>query len=58
MDGGTIWNANISSAIEGCLTKVDTLEQIVVDVMICTADPPPDYDPTTGNSIDEFLRKR
>ncbi len=35
MDGGTVWNINISSAIEGCLTKVDSLSKITVDVFIC-----------------------
>lgn len=45
VDGGTIWNTNMSSAVKGCLSKGYTEEQIVVDVMICTASAPPDYDP-------------
>lgn len=35
MDGGTVWNVNIDSAIEQCLKKVDTFEQITLDVLIC-----------------------
>ena len=35
MDGGTVWNINIASAINGCLTKVDRLEKITVDVFVC-----------------------
>ena len=36
MDGGTVWNVNISSAINGCLTKVDDESKITVDILICS----------------------
>lgn len=59
MDGGTVWNVNIISAIEGCQGKGYTNEQIVVDVLICNApamieklDKPP------KNSMDAFMRQR
>ncbi len=35
MDGGTTWNVNIVSAVQGCMTKVDSYDKIIVDVMIC-----------------------
>jgi len=57
MDGGTVWNVNISSAIEGCLTMVDDLSKITVDILICSdPDSLSGYD--AGNSIDNFLRQR
>lgn len=56
MDGGTVWNVNVASAINGCLTKVDTLEQIIVDVLICT--PHVMETAVPGKTIDNFLRGR
>lgn len=35
MDGGTVWNVNIDSAIQGCLNKGFKEEQIIVDVFLC-----------------------
>jgi len=34
MDGGTIWNVNINSAVTQCLRKVDSLDKITIDIMI------------------------
>ena len=38
MDGGTVWNVNLNSAIEQCMTIVDNYEDIIVDVAICDFD--------------------
>ena len=35
MDGGTVWDVNISSAINGCLDLVDDESKITVDILIC-----------------------
>jgi hypothetical protein len=35
MDGGTVWNVNADSAIQGCLSKGFNENQIIVDVLIC-----------------------
>ena len=32
MDGGTVWNVNIDSAIQQCLKKVDSLDKITIDL--------------------------
>jgi predicted patatin/cPLA2 family phospholipase len=57
MDGGTVQDVNIISAIEGCLTKVDSLEKITVDVLICT--PPDEVSPyEVGNTLENVLRRR
>ena len=57
MDGGTTWNVNIVSAIQGCMTKVDSYEKIIVDVMICSKhDMPPVSE--DGTTLENLLRKR
>jgi len=35
MDGGTVWNTNIVSAIERCMEIVDDKSKIVVDIALC-----------------------
>jgi len=35
MDGGTVWDVNIDSAIEQCLKKVDSYDKITIDVFLC-----------------------
>ena len=35
MDGGTVWNINIVSAIEQCLQKGYAEEDVVLDMYIC-----------------------
>jgi len=42
MDGGTVWNVNIDSAIQECLKVVDSQDKITVDVVICSHPPTPD----------------
>lgn len=57
MDGGTTWNINIPSAINGCLDQGFLLEQIVVDVVVCsTLDVDSDFDP--GHTLKNFQRGR
>lgn len=36
MDGGTVWNTNLATAIQRCEELVDDHSQIIVDVIICT----------------------
>lgn len=36
MDGGTVWNVNIGSAIQGCLEIVDDISKITIDIVFCT----------------------
>ena len=35
MDGGTVWNTNIISAIDRCREQVDDDSQIVLDILMC-----------------------
>ena len=35
MDGGTIWDVDLLSAVEQCLNVVDSEEDIIIDIAIC-----------------------
>lgn len=57
MDGGTVWNLNADSAIQGCLSKGFTESQIIVDVMICDViEVDDDFQP--GHTIGNWRRAR
>ena len=36
MDGGTVWNVNLDTAIQQCLEVVDDVSDIIVDVAVCS----------------------
>ena len=38
MDGGTIYNVNLISAVQQCIEVVDDYSKIIVDVAICAKD--------------------
>jgi len=58
MDGGTVYNINIESAIRQCLTKVDDESQIIVDALFCGAPTSPPTESEDGNSWENFFRQR
>ena len=35
MDGGTVWNTNLVSAVDRCLEQVDDESQIIIDIALC-----------------------
>ena len=37
VDGGTVWNVNIDSAIDQCLEIVDDPADIIIDVLMCSS---------------------
>lgn len=55
MDGGTVWNTNLASAIQRCEELVDDHKDIILDVIICD-----DYTESTwndqNNAINSFQR--
>lgn len=57
MDGGTVWNTNIVSAVNKCLEVVDSKSKIVIDIAICGHH---EIAPITeaGNTISNLLRYR
>jgi hypothetical protein len=36
MDGGTVWNTNLASAVERCRELVTNDEDIIMDVITCS----------------------
>jgi len=55
MDGGTVWNTNLASAVDRCREIVDKDENIIVDVIICS-DGKLEAINATGDTIDNYLR--
>ena len=55
MDGGTVWNTNLASAVDRCLELVDSKSQIIIDVAICQHTSL-DKTNSTSNTISNFLR--
>ena len=35
MDGGTVWNVNLTTAVQECMEIVDDYSDIIVDIAIC-----------------------
>lgn len=55
MDGGTVWNTNMISAIDRCMEVVDNEEDIIMDIIICGTDKIT-ATTKTGNTIDNYMR--
>lgn len=59
MDGGTTWNVNVASAIQGCLDMVGGDQtKVTVDILICSASDKPEYQTDTGSVLENLLRRR
>ena len=59
MDGGTVWNTNLVSAMNRCKEIVgDDLSKIVMDVIILGQTTLNESFTSTGDSINNFLRYR
>ena len=57
MDGGTVWNLNLVSAIERCREQVDDDSQITIDVISCARVFRSDAN-HTDNAIGNWLKYR
>lgn len=56
MDGGTVWNTNIISAIDRCREQVDDDSQITVDIITCGAPNMVEKWEDTKNGLNNYLR--
>lgn len=57
IDGGSVWNLNLVSAIQRCKEIVDDESKITIDVIDCLTYKSPDYtDEARKNTIENFLR--
>ena len=57
MDGGTVYNTNLVSAVEKCLELVDSPAKITMDIVIC-GHAEMDALEKPGNTISNYLRYR
>ena len=55
MDGGTVWNTNLASAVERCRELVTNDEDIIMDVITCSNSKIQSIN-ATGDTIENFLR--
>jgi len=58
MDGGTVFDINVDSAVQQCMEVVDDPADIIVDVMICGVVAPPAAKKRTWNTITNVMRTR
>ena len=54
MDGGTVWNINVSSAVKQCLDMGFEQSDIIVDVAICGYTEPT-AEQAAGNAVQNWL---
>ena len=57
MDGGTIYDVNINSAVHQCLDLVEDESQIIIDVAICAPEKTVGFD-TAKNAVKNFYRSQ
>ena len=58
MDGGTVWNVDPISAIHQCLEIVDSEEDIIMDVAICSDNYVQAETEVSKSSLSNFQRTR
>lgn len=56
IDGGSVWNTNLVSAVQRCRESVDSDSQITVDIVVCFAHDIDAKFELSGNTIDNFMR--
>jgi len=57
MDGGTIYNVNISSAIEECRKHVSDDSKIIVDILNCSSTEI-EAEEEVGHTLSNYMRSR
>lgn len=55
MDGGTVWNVNIDSAVNYCLDKGYPEDKIILDVLICDGYRSSTRTQTVGKTIHNYM---
>jgi len=59
MDGGTVWNSNLVSAVEKCKSMGFSEKDVIIDTMILDQPQLSEEDrDKTLNAVDNFFRKR
>jgi hypothetical protein len=57
MDGGTVWNTNLVSAVQRCREVVDDDSKIIVDIIECFSHHEKSWS-QQGNTMENVLRFR
>lgn len=58
-DGGTVWNVNIMSAVNGCMDGiVDSYEDIVLDIVVCGYNNPDTHEVESNHALENYLSAR
>ena len=55
MDGGTVWNTNLVSAIERCKEIVDDESEITLDIVMCSRQSLPEWD-DKDSTMNNYMR--
>ena len=55
MDGGTVWNTNLVSAVERCREVVDDDSKITLDILVCDDNQLQDWT-SENNAVSNYLR--
>ena len=55
MDGGTVYNTNLVSAVERCKEIVDDESQIILDIVVCSSHTLATWD-NRKNAMENYLR--
>uniref|UniRef100_A0A7S3RP07 PNPLA domain-containing protein n=1 Tax=Strombidinopsis acuminata TaxID=141414 RepID=A0A7S3RP07_9SPIT len=58
MDGGTVWNTNIATAIQKCYEKTGDYSKISLDIANCDAHHPVFNNETSHNALENYMRQR
>jgi len=56
MDGGTVWDVNVNSAINQCHEMGATNEEITLDILVCGTISPPSHE--TGTTLTNWQTSR
>ena len=58
MDGGTVWDVNVQSAINQCLEVVEKESDIIVDVLVCSESTRPTHEETSKHAYTDWMQAR
>lgn len=56
MDGGTVWNTNLASAVNRCKEIVDDDSEITIDIILCSSHELPSWNENTSSALNNWLR--
>lgn len=56
MDGGTVWNTNLVSAVQRCREKVDDDSKITIDIVVCFGYSIDGKYSSSANTVDNYIR--